>query len=258
MPPYQILDWDRHFENNRSRKIKHTAWVGMPNKFGGGYVQLIRDHPNGSAHFGVWCSVVELASRANPPRTGVLENGRKVPYTCDILALLTHHGAGLVEEAMGRFCNLGWTKDLGDIPHPGAEKAQEGAGKAQQGAEKTPRKGREGKGREEEIKRPAENKPTRTPALAAEAYWTRLGSSMRERLDILVDVFKASANDGWSLDELYVFADKGPEAPGASKKALVGAMWGWRKERGEDKDDGDDCMANWGTEGGVHIPGGSL
>ena len=55
---YHVKDWQKHFENNRTREIKHPAWVLFPNKHhGAGFTTLIC-HPNGTSHYGAWCILV--------------------------------------------------------------------------------------------------------------------------------------------------------------------------------------------------------
>jgi len=59
----EIVDWGKHYENHRTRELRVMTWVPLPNKHDGdGYTQLL-NHPNGAAHFGAWCALVELASR---------------------------------------------------------------------------------------------------------------------------------------------------------------------------------------------------
>ena len=46
MTTYRIRDWQRHFENNRTRELKVMAWVPVPNKMDGdGYTELVT-HPS--------------------------------------------------------------------------------------------------------------------------------------------------------------------------------------------------------------------
>ena len=62
----KIRDWDRHFENAESRKLKALRWVAMPNHMQTqGYTSLV-DHPDGAAHFGAWCAIVEICSAREP------------------------------------------------------------------------------------------------------------------------------------------------------------------------------------------------
>ena len=113
----EIVDWDKHYENNRTRELKRMAWVPMPNRHDGdGYTQLL-DHLNGAAHFGAWCALVEVASRCDV--RGTLLRDGAVPHDESSLARMTRIPAKIWEEALPRLLNIGWIKGYG-IPHEGA------------------------------------------------------------------------------------------------------------------------------------------
>ena len=58
---YRIRDWDRHFENNRTRELKRLPWVPIPTDLSNdAYIELV-EHRFGPAHFGVWIACVEIA-----------------------------------------------------------------------------------------------------------------------------------------------------------------------------------------------------
>lgn len=63
---FRIRNWTSIFENAESRKLKALKWVAMPNKMNTqGYTALM-DHPNGAAHLGAWCAIVEICSAREP------------------------------------------------------------------------------------------------------------------------------------------------------------------------------------------------
>lgn len=63
----EIVDWGKHYENHRTRELKRMEWVPLPNRQDGdGYTTLL-DHPNGAAHFGAWCALVQVAARCKTP-----------------------------------------------------------------------------------------------------------------------------------------------------------------------------------------------
>lgn len=65
----RVRDWDILYENNRTRHLKATAWVPVPNKHDNdGYTQLV-DHEHGTAHFGCWVATLQVASRCHPRGT---------------------------------------------------------------------------------------------------------------------------------------------------------------------------------------------
>ena len=72
----RINNWDEYFENNRSRGMRATTWVPIPNRLDGdGYSELL-DHPEGAAHYGAWVAMVLMASKCHPRGTLVRDGGR--------------------------------------------------------------------------------------------------------------------------------------------------------------------------------------
>jgi len=60
-----IKNWDKHFENNRTRDLKQMRWVPFPNSHDGdGYTELV-EHKNGPAHLGCWVAIVQVASKCD-------------------------------------------------------------------------------------------------------------------------------------------------------------------------------------------------
>jgi hypothetical protein len=89
-PTYRIKDWDRHFENAKSRTIDSCSFVCIPNKQHGlGFTRIMAE-PDGAAIFGIWVLLVEAVSRQSRPRAGWLtEDGTSggAPWASDDLAL---------------------------------------------------------------------------------------------------------------------------------------------------------------------------
>jgi hypothetical protein len=151
-----IVDWAKHYENNRTRVMKHMSWVPMPNSHDGfGYCTLL-DHPEGAAHFGAWCALVEVASRCEV--RGILMRGNGKPYNTESLSKMTKIPISVWETALPRLVSIGWVS-LEEIQQEGAGSRQDPAGSVQEGAgsrqdpaakgrEQNRTEGREGKGRE--------------------------------------------------------------------------------------------------------------
>lgn len=75
--PYQIKNWNDHFENDRSRQRKKCAWCPMPNKQDGLGYGLIMMEPDGPAIYGAFVALVLMCSKQGAPRDGWLtENGQ--------------------------------------------------------------------------------------------------------------------------------------------------------------------------------------
>ena len=61
-PMLRVPDWDRLYENNRSRDMKRTGWFPVPNDLSANsYVELV-SHDDGPAHFGTWVALLMVAS----------------------------------------------------------------------------------------------------------------------------------------------------------------------------------------------------
>lgn len=130
----EIVDWGKHYENYRTRELKALSWVPLPNKHDGdGYTELV-NHPNGAAHFGAWCALVQLASRCHNGDTSVVSTEKHRfnakydstdhPFGRGIL--LRENGEGHDErsleritripsevwkEALPRLLSIGWIKN---------------------------------------------------------------------------------------------------------------------------------------------------
>ena len=100
---YRIRDWDAHFENAASRKLKRLDWVAVPNKMdGSGYMALV-NHPEGAAHLGAWYAAVEIASRQKV--RGTLPD---VGGICQCLGKISQLPAAVFESALPRLVQIGW------------------------------------------------------------------------------------------------------------------------------------------------------
>jgi len=105
----EIVDWDKHYENNRTRELKKMQWVPMPIRHdGAGYRQLI-DHPNGAAHFGAWCALIEVAASCDV--RGTLSRNSATPLSEADLARMTGIPEKIWKEAVPRLVSIGWIKN---------------------------------------------------------------------------------------------------------------------------------------------------
>lgn len=125
----RVRDWNKLYENNRTRGLKRMEWVPVPNRMDGdGFTELL-DHPNGVAHFGCWNLCLQVASRCDPRGVLVRADGR--PHDAASLARMTRVPAAIFEETIPRLLTIGWLEtapqDSAAIPHEGAAKPQESA-----------------------------------------------------------------------------------------------------------------------------------
>lgn len=209
---YRIRDWDRHFENNRTRELKKLSWVPMPVKHDGdGYTELL-DHPNGAAHFGAWCALVEVAGKCD--ERGTLLRDTAEPHTAATLSRLTRIPVAVWDEALPRLVKIAWLEQVTPIPQETAALApQEGAAFL---------KGTEGKDKRERVR--AREETDLTDGTDADQEWMALGE-IREHGGIQREAFLRLKRDhpdaDWpGLIREMVLAD-------ANTLGGVRSAWGW-------------------------------
>lgn len=195
----RVRDWDRLYENNRSRDMKRTNWFPAPNDLSAdSYVELV-SRDEGAAHFGAWMALLMVASRAKPRGSLAWEDGR--PHTAESLARLTRLPEGIVRTAIDRLLAIGLLETGVDksrrksklTPHPGAGIPRGPAVLPQEGAV-------EGKGREhhhQEGNR-TEKKGTRTEPKGTERVREELKT---EDLRASASAVAASSQSGDDVDE---------------------------------------------------------
>ena len=106
MTVYSIRNWDRLFENSRSRQIEALSWVPMPNTHdGSGFVDLL-DHPDGAAHYGCWALITQVSSKCHPRGTLVKSNG--AVHTPESIARMVRVPPKTMQMAMDRLVKIGW------------------------------------------------------------------------------------------------------------------------------------------------------
>lgn len=216
----RIVDWDCHFENNRTRELKSLAWVPFPNCHDGdGYTELL-DHQDGAAHYGAWCVIVQVASKCDPRGT-LLRDGFRAHDSAS-LSRMTRIPASIFDAAIDRLLSIQWLesldvdpKELATIPQAGAEEA---IPSPQGDAEKRPRtegngmEWKEGKEQKEKARSCGYTQafeswygiyPRKTQKEAASAAF---GRAMKRILDSDKHPSSASALD-WLCSVTRLFAD---------------------------------------------------
>lgn len=110
----RIKDWDSHFENHKTRILKHLEFVLVPNKMDGdGYTELV-DHPDGAAHYGVWMALLLIASKSTP--RGDLARSGGVAHDTASLARVSRLQSAVITPAIARLLKIGWLIDTGGDP----------------------------------------------------------------------------------------------------------------------------------------------
>lgn len=88
MKLYAIRDWDKHYENSRTRKRDGLGWVPIPNRFGGDHYLAIMAHRDAPVIFTGFILMVELASHCVPRGTLIRSNGQ--PHTPQTMSVKCH------------------------------------------------------------------------------------------------------------------------------------------------------------------------
>lgn len=120
----QVVDWNKHFENNKSRLVDECSFVCVPNKQHGFGLTRVLSEPDGAAIYGVWCLILGVCSRQRKPREGYLTvDGRPdgASLVSSDLALNWRRTVIEVERAISFLSSdkVGWIKDL-DESHQSA------------------------------------------------------------------------------------------------------------------------------------------
>ena len=156
---YAVKDWDKHFENSESRKIKSLTWVPVKNKHDGKGYRRVAAHPKSAQVFCAWNLIVQVASKM--PARGVLRDDDG-PLTASDLSAKTGFPEHIFEEAFKALSDnkVGWLKRtetaanppvLGDSPGTSGDVGIEGNGMEQKGITPPPVAGPEFVGGGEEI-----------------------------------------------------------------------------------------------------------
>lgn len=107
---YYIIDWDKKYENNRSRQLDHLSWCPVPNNLNDlKYRQLVKGK-GGIALFGVWTALILIASTHVTPRLGILSvTGRATdrPLSGNDIHLISGISTVRVEKSMRVFEKMG-------------------------------------------------------------------------------------------------------------------------------------------------------
>lgn len=113
MMVYQIPMWDEEFENNKSRDVDECSFVAMPNKQHGMGLTRILAREDGAAVFGIWCLILQAASRQPRPRQGWLtDDGQAngLPWDAEDMALRWRRPVTEIQNALAVLSSakIGW------------------------------------------------------------------------------------------------------------------------------------------------------
>lgn len=107
----RIVGWKLHYQ--KSFVPKYYEWVPMKTSHDGeGYTELV-SHPNGAAHFGAWCAMVQVAAKCTPRGALIRNFSGGAPHTPQSLSVKTRLLAEVFSEAIPRLLLIGWLEEVG-------------------------------------------------------------------------------------------------------------------------------------------------
>jgi hypothetical protein len=132
MKLFKIRDWERCFENNRTREMKRLGWVPVPNRHDGDGFRAVIHHEDGLKMFGAWVLILQVASKCKPRGSLIRDNG--LPHTAQTIARMTGSEAGDIYIAMEYLA----TSDVAWLSVEDFASPQEGATATQEDADGPP------------------------------------------------------------------------------------------------------------------------
>lgn len=140
--PYQIKDWDKYYENDRSRQRDKCSFVCIPNKQDGMGLTHILCEKDGTAILGVFLLIVEACSRHPRPRQGWLtDDGDQMgrPWLLSEMAIRWRRTEKEIERALQVLTEtrVGWLSPPTNhqVTADSPPDNQEGKGKEEKGME---------------------------------------------------------------------------------------------------------------------------
>jgi hypothetical protein len=136
---YKIRNWNKHFENNESRKIRNLSWVPVINKHDGRGYRRVAALPNSVQVFCAWNLIIQVASKM--PTRGVLLDDDGALTAADLSAK-TGFPESIFEAAFSALIKpeIKWLEEIetglpGDSPGTSRNAGIEGNGREQKGTE---------------------------------------------------------------------------------------------------------------------------
>ena len=206
---YQIIDWNKHYENNRSRQVERLQWVSLPNRHDGEGYSIIMADERAAEVFTAWILLIQVASKCNPRGSLVRDDG--TPMSLRAISLKTRGDLKWFEYAIPKLLEVGWIQPLTSCCDNGAPERHASDAQVTSGCEE----GMEEKEQKEENqKRPmgsdsftlveiaiSEIHSSRTPKAFSPAERNTL-KELRSRItdeELIADAqaIKQAKNNGW-------------------------------------------------------------
>lgn len=209
MKLYRVRNWEKLYENNRTRELKRMDWVPVPNKHDGDSFTSLMAMPDGIALFGAWNLILQVASKCDPRGT-LLRDGKK-PHDSASLSRITRAPEKVIVKALQVFSSddIKWLDvDTCDNPAGGCDNPAPECGNPAGGCLEG--KGREGNGIEVKEQSPSADR-FNVPTLEE----VKLG-------------FSKTGLPSSEADKFFHFYESKGWMVGKNKmKSLNGAIGGW-------------------------------
>jgi len=119
----RIKDWDKLYENSRSRQVENARWIAISNSFDDDiYCELVEED-DGPAMVGCHLGIIKVASKCHP--RGTLNKSTGQPHTSTSLARILRFPEPLVAKTVLYLVNCGFMED--DSPQPVKKKKKTAA-----------------------------------------------------------------------------------------------------------------------------------
>lgn len=121
MKIYRVKNWDKNFENNKSRERDQCSFVCIPNKQDGlGLIRILMEK-DGPAIYGIWHLIVGALSRQHKPRDGwMTDDGHQTgtAWAPDCLALRWRRKPEEIQRALEVLSSepIGWLEVINEVP----------------------------------------------------------------------------------------------------------------------------------------------
>lgn len=96
MKLYKIKNWEKTYENNRTKELKNLTWVPIPNHHDSDGYTLLVSRKDGAAFYGAWVALVQVASKCDPRGTLLRRSG--IPHNSESLSRITRIPDKILEE----------------------------------------------------------------------------------------------------------------------------------------------------------------
>ena len=140
---YIISNWDESFENSRSRNIKDTKWLPIPNSHDGYGFSSLMKRKDGVELYGAWILILQVASKCEP--RGVLRRSDGIDHDHMSLEIITRANGEIFKKAFEHFVRIGWIDEIAEkktILHEGVTSLPQGVTSLPQGGTEGKKEGR--------------------------------------------------------------------------------------------------------------------